>query len=194
MGYHRIVSLLDQLHVTSEPAVDLESVGSTDPMIIDSDTASLDALPTNVVIYDEPPPHEHSGRSTVTEVLVINSGEHSDGGARDPLDAALWDLSAPIPRDADAETLEAHRVQLIKSVNRLASMRCLLEAYRREMDRAVGGAQTPEGRSHIGSIRPAGQRFLLPDRRSEAQSMQRDDLGKETERPWNANLLRRFYS
>ena len=32
----------------------------------------------------------------------------------------------------------------------------LLEAYRREMDRAVSGAQTPEGPSHIGSIRPAG--------------------------------------
>ena len=35
----RLVSLLDQLHVASEPAVDLESVGSTDPMIVDSDTA-----------------------------------------------------------------------------------------------------------------------------------------------------------
>ena len=38
----RLVSLLDQLHVVSEPAVDLESVGSTDPMLVDSDTASLD--------------------------------------------------------------------------------------------------------------------------------------------------------
>ena len=69
--------------------MDLESVGSTDPMIVDSDTASLDAFPTNMVIYDEPPPREHSGGSTITEVLVINSGEHSDGGVRDPLDAAL---------------------------------------------------------------------------------------------------------
>src|SRR3989337_3003320 len=50
----RLVSLLDQLHVTSEPVVDLESVGSTDPMLVDSDTASLDAFPTNVVVYDEP--------------------------------------------------------------------------------------------------------------------------------------------
>ena len=47
-----LVSLLDQLHVASVPAVDLESVGSTDPMIVDSDTASLDAFPTNMVVYD----------------------------------------------------------------------------------------------------------------------------------------------
>ena len=73
-------------------------------MIVDSDTASLDAFPTNVVVYNEPPPHEHSSRSTVTELLVINSGEHSDGGVRDPLGAALRDLSAPIPKDADAES------------------------------------------------------------------------------------------
>ena len=52
----RLASLLDQLRVTSEPAVDLESVGSTDPMLVDSDTASLDAFPSNVVVYDEPPP------------------------------------------------------------------------------------------------------------------------------------------
>src|SRR4051812_37622431 len=45
----RLVSLLDQLHVGSEPAADLESVGSTDPMLVDSDTVSLDAFPTNVV-------------------------------------------------------------------------------------------------------------------------------------------------
>ena len=44
------VSLLDQLHVTSEPAVDLESVVSTDPMIVDSDTMLLDAFPTNMVV------------------------------------------------------------------------------------------------------------------------------------------------
>ena len=49
-----LASLLDQLHVTGEPAVDLESIGSTDPMLVDSDTASLDAFPTNVVVYDEP--------------------------------------------------------------------------------------------------------------------------------------------
>ena len=46
----RLASLLDQLHVTSELAVDLESVGSTIPMIVDSDTVSLDAFPTNVVV------------------------------------------------------------------------------------------------------------------------------------------------
>ena len=86
----RLVSLLDQLNVTSEPAVDLDSVGSTDPMILDTDTASLDAFPTNLVVYDKPPPCEYSGRSIVTEVLVINSEEHSDGCAQDPLEATLY--------------------------------------------------------------------------------------------------------
>ena len=108
--------------------MDLESVGSTDPMIVDSDTASLDAFPTNVVIYDEPPPREHNGGSTITEVLIINSGERSNGETRDPLDAVLRDLTVPIPEDTDAEMLEARRVQLLESVGRLASMRCLSDA------------------------------------------------------------------
>ena len=51
----RLVSLLDQLHVSSEPAIDLESVGSTDPMLVDSDTASLDAYPSDVVLRRPPP-------------------------------------------------------------------------------------------------------------------------------------------
>ena len=51
-----LTGLLDQRHVAGEPAVDLESIGSTDPMLVDSDTASLDVFPTNVVVYDEPLP------------------------------------------------------------------------------------------------------------------------------------------
>ena len=51
-----LAGLLDQLHVSGEPAIDLESVGSTDPMLVDSDTTSVDAFPTNVVVYDEPLP------------------------------------------------------------------------------------------------------------------------------------------
>ena len=78
----RLVSLLDQLHVASESAADLESVGSTDPMLVDSDTASLDAFPTNVVVYDEPLSRADSGGSTATEVLVISHGEHSGRGGR----------------------------------------------------------------------------------------------------------------
>ena len=71
---------LDQLHVSGEPAVDLESVGSTDPMLVDSDTASIDAFPTNVVVYDEPLPHVESDGRTVTEVLVISHDEFPDEG------------------------------------------------------------------------------------------------------------------
>ena len=52
----RLVSLLDQLHVSSKPAADLESVGSTDLMLVDSDTASLDAYPSDVVVFDDPLP------------------------------------------------------------------------------------------------------------------------------------------
>ena len=136
--------------------MDLESVGSTDPMIVVSDTASLDAFPTNVVVYDEPPPCEHSGGSTVTKVLVINSAEHSDEHARDPLDAALRDLTAPILVGADAEALEARRLQLLKNVGRLASMRRLSDAYRREMDWAVGGTPAPEGPSRLGTVQQHG--------------------------------------
>ena len=77
-------------------------------MLVDSDTVLLDTFPTNVVVYDEPLPHAESGRSTVTKVLVISHDELPGGGAHDPLGAALQDLTAPIPEDADAETLEAH--------------------------------------------------------------------------------------
>ena len=72
--------LLNQLHISGEPAVDLESVGSTDPMLVDSDTALLDAFPTNVVVYDEPLPHAESDGSTITEVLVISHDEFPDEG------------------------------------------------------------------------------------------------------------------
>ena len=72
----RLVSLLDQLHVASEPAADLESVGSTDPMLVDSDTASLDAFPTNVVVIDDPLPCADSSASIVTEVLMTRSMRH----------------------------------------------------------------------------------------------------------------------
>ena len=119
------MGLLDQLHVSGEPAVDLESVGSTDPMLVDSDTVSLDAFPTYVVVYDEPFPCVESGGSTVMEVLVLDHGERSGEGAHDPLDAALRDLTVPILGDANAETLEARRLQLIEGAKKLASMRRL---------------------------------------------------------------------
>ena len=61
-----LACLLDELHVAAEPAADLESIGSTDPMLVDSDTALLDAFPTNMVVYDEPLPRaEKIGRAHV---------------------------------------------------------------------------------------------------------------------------------
>ena len=89
-------------------------------------------------VYDEPLSYAGSGGSTVTEVLVLEHGERSGEGADDPLDAALRDLAAPIPGDADAETLEALRLQLVEGAKKLASMRRLSEAYQREMDRLAG--------------------------------------------------------
>ena len=136
--------------------MDLESVGSTDPMLVDSDTASLDTFPTNVVVYDEPLPRVESGGSTITEVLVIGHSEHSSGGAHDPLDAALQDLTACIPEAADTEMLEARRAQLVESAKKLTSMRRLSEAYQHEMDRAVGGTPAPGGPSHLGTVRQRG--------------------------------------
>ena len=68
----------------------------------------------------------------------------------------MQDLSAPIAEDADAKTLEARRIQLVKSAKKLASMRCLSEAYQRKMDRAVGGTPAPGGPSCIGVVRQHG--------------------------------------
>ena len=44
-GTDHLVNLLGRLHVSGEPAVDLELVGSTYPMPVDSDTASFDTFP-----------------------------------------------------------------------------------------------------------------------------------------------------
>ncbi|MGC6627638.1 hypothetical protein ACP0FP_25565, partial [Escherichia coli] len=91
---------LGKLDIANEPASDLESISSTDPMLVDSDTTSLDAFPTNVLVIDDPLPHADSGGSTVTEVLVINHGGASSGGAQDPLQATMRDMSVPIVGDA----------------------------------------------------------------------------------------------
>ena len=125
-------------------------------MLVDSDTASLDTFPTKVVVYDELLPRTASGGSTVTEVLAIDHGEHSGGGDNDPLNAVLQDLAAPIPEDADAETLEARRLQLVEGTKKLASMRRLSEAYQREMDRAVGGTPATAGPSRLGIVQQRG--------------------------------------
>ena len=78
----------------------MESVGSTDPMLIDSDTASLDAYSSDVVAFDDPLPRADSGSSAVTEVLVISHVSNSGENARDAQRAAMHDLSVPIPAAA----------------------------------------------------------------------------------------------
>ena len=126
-----LIDLLGRLDITNEPAFDLESIGSTDPMLVDSDSASLDAFPTNVVVIDDPIPRADSGGSTVTEVIVIGHGVASGGDAQDPLQATMRDMSVPITGDANAETLEACRIALVESDKKLATMRHLTKAYQR---------------------------------------------------------------
>lgn len=84
-----LIDLLGKLDIANEPASDLESSSSTDPMLVDSNTASLDAFPTNMVVINDPLPRADSGGSTITEVLVISHDGASGGGAQDPLEAAL---------------------------------------------------------------------------------------------------------
>ena len=92
-GTDHLANLLGQLHVSSEPAVDLESVGSTDPMPVDSNTASLDTFPTNVAIYNDPLPRADGYDAVTTEVMVIGHGGASDESTHDAPHAAVHDLS-----------------------------------------------------------------------------------------------------
>ena len=115
-GTDHLANLLGQLHVSSEPAADLESVGSTDPMLVDTDAASFDSFPANVVVIDDPLPRAQSDGSTVTKVLVISHDGALGGAGHDPLQAAMRYLSTPIAADADAETLKACRISLVENV------------------------------------------------------------------------------
>ena len=137
----------------------MESVGSTDPMLIDSDTALLDAYPSDVVVFDDPLPRADSGSSAITKVLVISHVANSGENAHDALQAAMHDLSVPIPADADAETLEARRLALIAESKKIASMRRLTEAHQREVDRAAFGTPPPSVRRRLaGRAEPASSR------------------------------------
>ena len=80
-----LIDLLGKLDIASEPTSVLESIGSTDPMLVGSHTASLDAFPTNVVVINDPLPRIDNSGSTVTEVLVISHGSASGGNAHDTL-------------------------------------------------------------------------------------------------------------
>ena len=52
--------------------------------------------------------------------------------------------------------LEARRLQLVEGAKKLASMRRLSEAYKRDMDRAVGGTPAPAGPSRLGAVQQRG--------------------------------------
>ena len=80
-------------------------------------------------------------------MLVISHVANSGENAHDALQAAMHDLSVPIPTDADAETLEARRLALIAEGQKIASMRRLTEAHQREVDHAAFGMPPPSGPS-----------------------------------------------
>ena len=86
-------------------------------------------------------------------MLVISHVADSGENAHDALQAAMHDLSVPIPADADAETLEACRISLVENAKKLATMRRLSEAFQREVDRAVGGTPTTARPSRAGTVR-----------------------------------------
>ena len=77
--------------------MDLESVGSTDPMPVDSDTASLDTFATDVMIYNDPLPQADGCDAMTTEVMIISHGDASDESAHDAPHAAVHDLTIPPP-------------------------------------------------------------------------------------------------
>ena len=91
-------------------------------MVTGVQTCALPIYPSDVVVFDDPLPRSDSGSSAVTEVLVINHVSNSAGSARDAQQAAMHDLSIPLPADADAETLEARRLSLITESKKIASM------------------------------------------------------------------------
>src|SRR3954466_4662229 len=101
-------------------------------MHVDSDTASLDAFPANVVIYDDPLPQADGCDVATAEEMVISHGGASGENAHDALQAAIHDLSVPLPADADAEALEARRLALLAEVQKLSSVRRLTEPHQRE--------------------------------------------------------------
>ena len=84
---------------------------------------------------------------------VLRHGAASGADAPEALQATIRDFSAPISGDTDAETLEAHRLALIESGKKLATMRRLTEAYQREVDHAVYGTPTAGGPSRMGVVK-----------------------------------------
>ena len=88
--------------------------------------------------------------------MVIGHDGAADESAHDAPHAAVHDLSIPLPADADAEALEACRLALLAEGRRLASVRCLTEAYQREADRAAFGTSAPAGPSRVGVVKQRG--------------------------------------
>ena len=70
--------------LSGEPTVDLELFGSTDPMLVDSDTALLDAFPSDVIVFDDPLPRADSGAQILEGCGVdwaVRSQHAGDGRA-----------------------------------------------------------------------------------------------------------------
>ena len=88
--------------------------------------------------------------------MVIGHDGAADESAHDAPHAAVHDLSIPLPADTDAEALEARRLALLAEGRKLVSMRRLVEAHRREADRAAFGTPPPGGPSRAGVVKQRG--------------------------------------
>jgi hypothetical protein len=106
------------------------------------------------LVFDDPLPaaDRAAGTSAALEVLVVSHDGTSDQAGRDPLQAAMRDLSAPVAPGVSGETLEACRIALLDSANKLAAMRRLTEAYHREIDSTVCGTPAAGEPSRAGTV------------------------------------------
>ena len=72
------------------------------------------------------------------------------------MQVAVQGLSASVAENTDGATLEAFCISLLESAQKLAAMRRLSEAYRREIDSAVCGTPAAGGPSRLSTVRQCG--------------------------------------
>ena len=86
------------------------------------------------------------------------TGHNGDsvGVAQDPLRAAIQGLATPLAANDNGAMLEAFRVSLLDSANKMAAMTCCAEACQREIDRITGGMLAVGEPSRVDTVRQRG--------------------------------------
>ncbi|KAI4996066.1 hypothetical protein ZWY2020_041164 [Hordeum vulgare] len=155
---------------------DVEALCASLSRISIADTPTHDVYPSNVLVFDDPPPsvgifttYHVATVSNVVEMMVIGAGTSTAHGkasadAGEPaavttytLQAALTDLKTPIaaftnPNDARAALEEACRHILEEGIA-VASAKRRMEAMQREYNSAYGLTPVSEAPSRLGSVR-----------------------------------------